>query len=249
MKLDFLYDLHKIFDLTWLDDIEYNPNLTWQFILEHPDINWSYEKLSYNPCITLDIICQNPDKDWSYYGLVQNPSLTFDMLCSLQNIIDKEFDISLFIRYLDWDIISKNINININQNNCFYISNNKSITWKIICDNSNIKWDYGALSKNPNITIDIISNNLDRDWDYYEISKTVKISYNDIEKYKIKWDYDGLLQNPYMEESDLLKILPYAELKHLILRNPNIQLCHFKKHILLKFIFDDQKRYPFTITI
>ena len=46
------------------------------------------------------------------------------------------------------------------------VSQNPNITWKIICENPQISWNWRAISEHPNITWKIIKNNSDRLWNW-----------------------------------------------------------------------------------
>ena len=56
-----------------------------QFILDNPDKEWDYGRLSINPNITWDIVKSNPDKPWDYDILYQNA-----MSLSKENFIRKK---------------------------------------------------------------------------------------------------------------------------------------------------------------
>lgn len=55
--------------------IQTNPNPTWEFIVQHPEIAWERESLSEHPCITWKIVQDNPQIPWNYYSLTRNPTL------------------------------------------------------------------------------------------------------------------------------------------------------------------------------
>jgi hypothetical protein len=65
------------------------------------------------------------------------------------------------------------------------ISKNEDITWNIIVENPNFRWDYGYISKNPNITWDIVKSNPDKDWSFATLCTNPSIS------------LDIILSNPY----------------------------------------------------
>lgn len=52
----------------------------WLEVVENPNYNWNYNKLSANLNITCDIICANTDKPWNYQTFSANPNITFDFI-------------------------------------------------------------------------------------------------------------------------------------------------------------------------
>lgn len=73
----------------------------------------------------------------------------------------------------------------------------KSTNWKTVQTNTNIKWNYKALSYNSNITLDIIISHYSEDWDWTEISKRPELTWEIIENNpKIKWDWIQILSHP-----------------------------------------------------
>jgi hypothetical protein len=46
--------------------------LWFQYILDHPEILWDYNRLSYNSNITWDIVQTHADKPWDYNRLSEN---------------------------------------------------------------------------------------------------------------------------------------------------------------------------------
>ena len=56
-----------------------NPNITWEFIKDNPEINWSYADLSHNPNINWDHVnyvlksgYTTPHNTWDYPGLIKS---------------------------------------------------------------------------------------------------------------------------------------------------------------------------------
>jgi hypothetical protein len=55
--------------------ISWNPNITLNDILEHPDKGWDWFWISQNPNITLKDILKYPDKGWHWEWISQNKFL------------------------------------------------------------------------------------------------------------------------------------------------------------------------------
>ena len=75
--LTILLELYPNKDWNW-DFLSQNPNITFEFILQHPDKDWDWGVLSENPNITFEQVLQNPDKPWDFYCLSENPNITFE---------------------------------------------------------------------------------------------------------------------------------------------------------------------------
>src|SRR3989344_4263446 len=45
-----------------------------------PDKPWDWERLSYNPNITWQIVLDNQDKPWDWLGLSCNPNITWQIV-------------------------------------------------------------------------------------------------------------------------------------------------------------------------
>ena len=77
------------------------------------------------------------------------------------------------------------------------MTQNPSITWKIIIDNIDIYWDWNYLSGSDKISWDIVKNNIDLPWCWYELSKNSIINTRIISNnmnYPWCW-YNGVSKN------------------------------------------------------
>ena len=111
-----------------IDFLSINENITWEQVIQNPQIKWSYDLLTSNKNITLNIIKANPDKNWNFSYLCRNLSITWDDIVSNPQI--------------NWD--------------WSFISSHPNITWKIIQSNPNNPWCWACVCYNPNITLEII---------------------------------------------------------------------------------------------
>jgi len=111
-----------------IDFLSINENITWEQVIQNPQIKWSYDLLTCNKNITLNIIKDNPDKNWNFSYLCRNLSITWDDIVSNPQI--------------NWD--------------WSFISSHPNITWKIIQSNPNNPWCWACVCYNPNITLEII---------------------------------------------------------------------------------------------
>jgi len=92
-----------------------------------------------------------------------------------------------------------------NMNNYIDISKHKNITWNIVKNNKNFKWDYKWISLNPNITLDIVKNNLHINWCWYHLSQNKNIKWNDIiRNNELPWDWQGVSLNPNLTINNVI---------------------------------------------
>ena len=110
----------KLFPANKLHYLSWNPNITWNDVVNNPDIRWNYLPLSQNQHITWDIIEANPTKPWDYIFIAHNPNIT-------------------------WDIIEANPT-----KPWYYLiySSNPNITWDIVSQHPEYDWAITALLKN-----------------------------------------------------------------------------------------------------
>lgn len=96
---------------------------------------------------------------------------------------------------ITWKMVRNNLN---KPWNWKYLSKNKAITIDIIEENEFLKWDWSSISQNPNITFDIICDNLHCKWDF-----TILRHILTIEEYKILicLEKEILLNNNYDDET------------------------------------------------
>ena len=60
--------------------LNYNPNITLEFVQANPEKHWNWDALSWNPNITWEIVQAHPEKNWDWYGLSENPNITWEIV-------------------------------------------------------------------------------------------------------------------------------------------------------------------------
>lgn len=181
-------------NLRWVTNgICYNPNLTFDYLLQLKHKLDFCRSICTNKVITMDIIEKYPEWPWDYCALSCNPNITIDFI--LKNI-DKDFN---------WDCISSN----------------KAITIDFVKKYPKLPWNYNTLSQNPNITLEFIlsttnnkyelnkNNAIDlseiaeysfkedtKNWNWYFISANKGITMDDVRANKhLPWNYNELSRN------------------------------------------------------
>ena len=153
-------DVLNNLDLSWkLSTIyrRFENYITWTFIKNNPNKNWTWHEISRNPNITFDIIKNNPDKEWHWWYVSRNPNIKWE------DIINNP--------ELQWDWSGLSLNLN--------------ITWDIIKNNLDKDWDWDCISRRDDITEEIIDKNHEIKWEYDEfISYNNNLTPNFIKKKK-----------------------------------------------------------------
>ena len=189
-----------------------NQNITEEFILKYPNKNWNIIHLIENNKITdfntlskfksIDqyIIDNYSDKPWDWEWFIIKTSIDVKKYISL-NLIEK------YKNKWDYYDLSKNINL-VEDFIIRYFYENWDIEYLI--ENNKIT-DFNSLSRFKNLTKDILYDYSDKPWDWEWIIENTNIIVEEyislelIEKYKHKWDYCKISNNPNITEEFIMK--------------------------------------------
>ena len=136
-----------------------NPNLTIDYILEHLDKPWQWEKIYSNPNISLeDIIKRNLHNQ--YFNAFQQvyPDYCVENLKKLSwRIITQYVSLDIFDKYpkKPWDYAE--------------LSKNKNLTMDYVLAHPDIKWNYEQLSCDNQITLSDVLDHWDLPWDIHGV--------------------------------------------------------------------------------
>jgi hypothetical protein len=147
LKIDDLMKLRKFFDWRYICR---NPNFTFDYVLQHPQIKWNWMWISSHKNVTMDIIEHNMDKPWDWYYVCQNPNLTIEFV---RKHMDKW-------AYWCWEEISRN----------------SAITMDIIENNRDLPWNWVTMQYNPNLTINTIEKHPEKEWNALFINPRKEIT-------------------------------------------------------------------------
>lgn len=109
-----------------------NPNITWDFVLAHPEIKWYYPWLSANRNITPAIMKAYSHRNWSLYYYSANANLDWDFVCA-------KLDPNSF-----------------STNKMDLLSRNSCVTWDMICSRPDWHWSFPDVILNRNVTPEVI---------------------------------------------------------------------------------------------
>ncbi len=154
LSLEDIMNNRELFNLT---NISHRPDITPEFIQEHPEILWDWKVLSLNPHMTEKFVEENIDKGWDWLRLAKNPSITVEFLDKISHILPitrSRFASSLeknpfyplkFIEtHMDWPWPDE------------YLSVNPNMTLRFVESHPEIQWQWDKLSVNPRIWYDYI---------------------------------------------------------------------------------------------
>jgi hypothetical protein len=120
-------------------------------------------------------------------------------------------------------------------------SQNKNITWKFICENPHISWNWRAISEHSNITWKIIYDNPDKPWNYISISRNPNITWNIIKNnlhHDWYWDFISYHRNITWEDIQDI-FLNYNDIISLSMSgisiNPNVTCKIVKNNLNLEW--------------
>jgi hypothetical protein len=204
------------------DSLSKNPNITLDIIKANPDRPWSFHHMSYNPNLTCEFVMANPDKEWDWCSICARLPLTAEFIDANKDKFFVEFQLHPHqpnlvpsqLPRLNWDIISRNKHMNVEENPQYpwvwnYVSSNPSITWEFVQANLHKDWNWTRLSENPAITLDIINAHPEYPWDEWGILRnpncTFEFALSRNKLYRIssnKFEYDDTVFERWMRTVD-----------------------------------------------
>jgi hypothetical protein len=220
-------------EFPWNTTLAMNPNLIFEFIQEHLDVDWRWTILSRHKCITLEIIDKynnDPNYHWDIIGISANPNLTIEYIRSHPAA--------------NWDYAA--------------ISENSAFTIEDIETNLDLPWNYSYICLNPNVSLDLIKKhvnylrekhyysdiNLIIDWNF--LAKNPAISLRDIEEnLSLPWKGQHLSSNPNLT---LEFVKCHSEIKwnyYNLAKNPNINYKELVPYIIKMNNDKSKNRYQF----
>jgi hypothetical protein len=206
-------------DWNWTE-LSCNQNIDINFIKKYINKNWDwnyifrYKHLDIN---FIENIRTEINIEWSI--LSKNKNIDIDFIKKYENLLDL-YNLCYYNPNLTKEYIIENLNKNIeipdfyqqqiiyNPFESFYgiISRNEqsSLTFEIIENYPDIKWDYFILTSNINIPIDFIKKNLDKNFNWYHLSLTVDIE-TIFENIELPWKYIYISKNSNLREHHIIK--------------------------------------------
>ena len=135
--------------------------------------------------------------------------------------------------------------------NCDYTNKYKNISWNIVEENQDEKWNYQYLSYHKDLNLDFVKNNLKKDWDWRGISSNItlqkledniylpwdwtyistisNITIEFIKKYIYKkWNWMYLSMNKAITCNDILNNINLPWNWHYVSKNPNLTIKFIK---------------------
>lgn len=185
-------------DLFRYSGLSANPNMTREFIDNHPDLPWDWVLLWANPSVYKlgDPELINAECKW--FGLSQNPTVTWEFI---RENINQAWNWEQLSRHsaITFSVVMTDPLFPGNLLNPDNFSLNLSLTPEIVGQNpeftpinSNtvITWNWENLSVNPYIvTLDFLTRNTEKKWDWPYVARNHGITVDCLEEISKKGDY------------------------------------------------------------
>lgn len=170
-----------------------NPNLTWDYIITYLDVEaCDWIALSKHPNITWEIIKNNLNYPWNWSLVFENPNLNWSYAYELRNLLESNIDDMIWEQDMFEIDAIENINRYISN-----FSNNPNLTWKIVCENPDIEWNYWDMANHPNIKFEHIIRNKILFMNWVNITINPNITWEIIKSNpKLDWFKEGFVENP-----------------------------------------------------
>jgi hypothetical protein len=197
-------NLYELLDDDNIESFSSNPHITFQDIINNPQLAWNSYHVSRNPNITIDIVLSNLNYDWNWDMLSGNESISFrDILDNPQLPWNMKYIYSkpdLTIEY-----VKKNISLASTSKLDFYLlSKNPGITFHDILSNPQIKWNWQGVALNPNVTFDDMLTHRNKFLDsWFSDSPNITME-NVLANPDIQWNWQYLSRNPKITWTNVL---------------------------------------------
>lgn len=144
-------------DNPWVDwdysSFKLSPGFPFAVIRANQHLDWYYPPMSASPLVTHELVLANPDFPWNPDWLHRNPNITWEIVQqghvfhTTQSQVEQSFMLSLM------KFVEVNPNITYEQV-CAWtyqrgsFSDKPNLTWKIVAENQDVRWDYSLISAN-----------------------------------------------------------------------------------------------------
>lgn len=126
---------------------QYNPNLTWQHVLDYPAHNWDWKYLSQHLGISIQTIIDNPEYPWNWSRVCYRSDITWDHIRT--RLSDSKLMWNHLSEVIPCDIIMAHLNAPWVWEN---VSDNPTLTWEMIRDYPDKAWSWSSVLVNPGLT-------------------------------------------------------------------------------------------------
>lgn len=229
-NMDMILTYHHKKQLSY-ECLAHNPNLTPDFILNNAELfpkhYWKF--LAINPNVTMQFIEEHPNLPWNIDLIYLNPNLTTEFAKKILNKINAQ----LILTNSKFAIDKIPEKYNEHKRKCMLRRMCEWIFDKFYDSSHNNRLICNAISYNPHLTIDVILLvNCTEYLNWNEISKNKNITMEIIEEYSnnlphlsnkpnLPWNYWFVSQNPNLTVEFVLNRPTYSWNYREIFRNPN----------------------------
>jgi hypothetical protein len=148
-----------------------------QYVLDHPEMPWSWSALSNNPNATPELAAKHSQLPW-HWDKVECKFQTTDL--------GRVLDISAF----SWEAVKDEEDEAVDW---YWVSSHPSLTWQIVRENLHRPWDWSQISAAPFVNWRIVSENPDLPWDWRALAA------NPMEEWRRDWESSDIILQKEME--------------------------------------------------
>lgn len=135
----------------------FNPNITFKFVKDHPEVEWNYDHLSFNKGIVWEDICSSPENRWDIYSVSCNPNITYEVVRDNPEYLWSYECLSLNPNFTP-EILE-------NERGSWFKGFNPHYTFKMLDVNERVNFSF-----NPNLTFETVVSHPEIDWNFYGMS-------------------------------------------------------------------------------
>jgi len=221
-SMEFIRTHNLDWNYIWMSE---NPNLTLDYVLEHPNVTWHYKDVGSNPNIQpaeffacpelpwlLSDLSGNPNltredlnhkgerQSWDPKRLVENPAFTWEDLLTIPHLVGNYYD--------------------------GYVNNPNFTVDELPLVQAKTDTPIFLGSSHPCITLDYVLEHLELPWDWELLSANLRLTVEDVLSHpELPWKWRRLSTNPSFSKEDLASIPETASLlDSTFLANPNLDL-------------------------
>ena len=173
-----------------------NRNVTWQLVMDNPDIPWNYELLFYNIQLTEAMICD--DNFWHEYG---ERILPHQNIRSTSDLTEDVYFECLSRLNIDSKFIEKNpgpCDSGWGWNYYEFKKPSSRFSEKFVIENLHRNWNYECLCTNPNLSFELLESIASKNsWCRSHLSSSPNLTWRIVAKNPSRWNYIDLSMNRF----------------------------------------------------
>ena len=191
-----LLERHLLLPLPWdWASASKGGNISWAFVVAHPEFPWTMDGLSQNPNVTMEVVLQREVSEWNWVYLTprlcqdirnvhEHPELPWDWRTVSRDTPVNNAALVDLLEY--WDIP--------------FLSLNKYLTLEAIQTLPDIPWCTERLSQRSDMTMEFVLNHPERVWNIDSLSYSIQAPVSLLRSITwYPWDWGKFSFNPHLQ--------------------------------------------------